>query len=41
MRAVVLAGGGIDSAVCVGMAVKEFGAEEVCALSFEYGQRHN
>lgn len=37
-RAIVLLSGGLDSATCLLIARKE--AEEVFALSFEYGQRH-
>jgi 7-cyano-7-deazaguanine synthase len=38
MRAIVLLSGGLDSATCLLIAKKE--AEEVFALSFDYGQRH-
>jgi 7-cyano-7-deazaguanine synthase len=37
-RAIVLLSGGLDSATCFLIAKKE--AEEVFALSFDYGQRH-
>lgn len=37
-RAIVLLSGGLDSATCLLIAKKE--AEEVFALSFDYGQRH-
>lgn len=40
MRALVLFSGGLDSTVCLGMAVKEYGAGEVLALSIYYGQKH-
>ena len=40
MRALVLFSGGLDSSVCLGLAVKEYGAEEVLALSIYYGQKH-
>ena len=40
MRALVLFSGGLDSSVCLGLAVKEYGAAEVLALSIYYGQRH-
>ncbi len=40
MKALVLLSGGIDSAVCLAMAVKEYGAGEVLALSVFYGQKH-
>jgi 7-cyano-7-deazaguanine synthase len=38
MRAIVLLSGGLDSATCFLIARQE--AEEVFALSFDYGQRH-
>ncbi len=38
MRAIVLLSGGLDSATCLLVARKE--ADEVLALSFDYGQRH-
>jgi 7-cyano-7-deazaguanine synthase len=37
-RAIVLLSGGLDSATCLLIAKKE--AQEVFALSFDYGQRH-
>jgi 7-cyano-7-deazaguanine synthase len=37
-RAIVLLSGGLDSATCLLDAKKE--AQEVFALSFDYGQRH-
>ncbi len=40
MKALVLFSGGLDSSVCLGLAVKEYGAEEVLALSISYGQKH-
>lgn len=39
-KAVVLLSGGLDSATCLSLAVKKFGAENVSALSVFYGQRH-
>jgi 7-cyano-7-deazaguanine synthase len=39
-KAVVVHSGGMDSSLCLGMAVKEFGAENVLSLSFTYNQRH-
>lgn len=38
MRAIVLLSGGLDSATCLLIARQE--ADEVFALSFDYGQRH-
>lgn len=40
MKALVLFSGGLDSSVCLAMAVKEYGPEEVLALSISYGQKH-
>ena len=40
MKALVLFSGGLDSSVCLGLAVKEYGAGEVLALSIRYGQKH-
>ena len=41
MKALVLFSGGVDSTTCLGIAVKEYGAEEVLALSVYYGQKHS
>ena len=40
MKAVVVLSGGQDSALCLALAVKRYGAREVAAITFEYGQRH-
>lgn len=40
MKALVLFSGGLDSTVCLGMAVEKYGASEVLALSIYYGQKH-
>ena len=40
MKALVLFSGGLDSTVCLALAVKEYGAAEVLALSISYGQKH-
>ncbi len=40
MKALVLFSGGLDSTVCLGLAVKEYGADQVLALSVYYGQKH-
>ena len=36
----VLLSGGIDSSVCAALACREFGSENVLALSLFYGQKH-
>ena len=41
MKALVLSSGGVDSTTCLGMAVKEYGAENVLSLSIAYGQKHD
>jgi len=40
MKALVLTSGGVDSATCLALAVKEYGSEEVLALAVFYGQKH-
>ena len=40
MKALVLFSGGLDSTTCLAMAVKEYGNENVIALSVSYGQKH-
>ena len=39
-KAVVVLSGGQDSAICLALAVKRHGAENVAAITFRYGQRH-
>ena len=39
-KAVVVLSGGQDSATCLALAVKKFGADRVAAITFRYGQRH-
>lgn len=41
MEAMVLFSGGVDSTTCLAQAVKKHGAENVLALSINYGQKHN
>lgn len=41
MKALVLVSGGVDSTTCLGMAIKEYGHENVVGLSIFYGQRHD
>ncbi len=40
MVAMVLSSGGLDSSVCLGLAVKKYGKDQVLALSVYYGQKH-
>ncbi len=40
MKACVLLSGGIDSAVCLAIAVETYGADEVLGLAITYGQKH-
>lgn len=40
-KIVVLLSGGLDSATCLALAVKNVGAENVAALSVFYGQKHD
>lgn len=40
-KALVLNSGGVDSTTCVGLAVKELGAENVITASLYYGQKHD
>ena len=39
-QAIVVHSGGMDSSLCLALAVKNHGAENVLSLSFSYGQRH-
>ena len=41
MKILVLSSGGVDSTTCLGLAVREVGAENVIALSIYYGQKHD
>lgn len=40
MQAVVVLSGGQDSALCLALACRRYGASEVAAITFDYGQRH-
>jgi 7-cyano-7-deazaguanine synthase len=39
-KAVVIHSGGMDSSLCLALAIQEFGAKNVLSLSFHYNQRH-
>lgn len=39
-KAVVVHSGGMDSSLCLALAIEQFAAENVLSLSFTYGQRH-
>lgn len=41
IAAVVTHSGGMDSSLCLALAVREFGADQVLSLGFKYGQRHD
>ena len=40
-KTIVVHSGGMDSSLCLALAVKEFGCENVLSLSFTYNQRHS
>lgn len=40
-KTVVVHSGGMDSSICLALAIKEFGKENVLSLSFSYQQRHS
>ena len=40
MKAVVIHSGGLDSSVCLKLAINEFGKENIASISFDYNQRH-
>ncbi len=39
-KAIVLLSGGMDSAICLGVAIKKWGKKNILAVSFNYQQRH-
>ncbi len=41
MKVMVLSSGGVDSSTCLGIAVEDYGKENVIALSIFYGQKHD
>ena len=40
-KAIVVHSGGMDSSLCLKLAIEQFGVDEVLSLSFTYGQRHS
>lgn len=40
MKVLVLFSGGLDSTTCLALAIRQYGAENVIALSITYGQKH-
>jgi len=40
-KSVVLHSGGMDSSICLALAIQEFGKENVLSLNISYGQRHS
>lgn len=40
-QAVVVHSGGMDSSICLALALQCYGADNVVSLSFSYGQRHS
>lgn len=40
-KAIVIHSGGMDSSICLALAIRDFGAENVASLSFNYTQRHS
>lgn len=40
-KAIVIHSGGMDSSICLALAIRDFGVENVESLSFNYGQRHS
>ena len=40
-KALVIHSGGMDSSICLALAMREFGKENVLSLSFSYSQRHS
>lgn len=40
-KAVVVHSGGMDSSLCLALAIRDFSPADVLSLSFDYGQRHS
>jgi 7-cyano-7-deazaguanine synthase len=39
--AIICHSGGMDSSICLAMAIREWGVERVLSMGFSYGQRHS
>lgn len=39
-KAIVVHSGGMDSSICLALAIEQYGVENILAMSFTYGQRH-
>jgi len=39
-KAIVVHSGGMDSSLCLALAIREFGPQSVLSLTFDYNQRH-
>lgn len=39
-QAIIIHSGGMDSSLCLALAIREFGKENVLSISFRYDQRH-
>lgn len=40
-KAVVIHSGGMDSSICLALAIREFGVDKVLSITFDYKQRHS
>ena len=39
-KAIVVHSGGMDSSICLALAIEKYGADNVLSMTFTYGQRH-
>lgn len=39
-KAIVLFSGGVDSTICLALAIKKYGKDNVCAIGIDYGQKN-
>lgn len=40
-KTIVVHSGGMDSSICLALAIEKYGAEHVLSMTFTYGQRHS